>query len=117
MKNCCIDDKLPNYTAYYLLGGDKGLHGVGHDKGQVLGHDKEQVLGHELGQVTLLGEGLGHGRELELEHGKVLELVCSRRMELELGLCQLRQQQRRRKGLRSLRIRNFEVRIRILHRG
>ena len=73
----------PNYTLGYLLGGDKGLHGVGHDKGQVLGRDKEQLLGHELGHVTLLGEGLGHGMELELEHGKVLELGHD--MELGLG--------------------------------
>ena len=71
----------PNYTLGYLLGGDKGLHGVGHDKGQVLGRDKEQLLGHELGHVTLLGEGLGHG--MELEHGKVLELGHD--MELGLG--------------------------------
>jgi len=64
-----------------VLGGDKGLHGVGHDKGKVLGRDKEQLLGHELGHVTLLGEGLGHG--MELEHGKVLGLEHD--MEQEQG--------------------------------
>ena len=42
---------------------------------------------------------LEHGKVLELEHDKVLELVCSH--SLELGLCQLRQQQRRWQGQRS----------------